>query len=183
MSSAISSVGEQNPDVTLWIHLSLQIFRFAEVSKKSDSFSVSSSLLLLWRQGWQLPSCLHVTAEARSPVMRLFQSSTYFDIFQYTNIFQSTSMFFMMVSVQFSSVAQSCPTLCDPTNRSMPGLPVHHQLPEFTQTHVHRVSDAFQPSHPLSSPSPPAPNSSQHQSLFQWVNSSHEVAKVLEFQL
>src|SRR5574341_287189 len=68
-------------------------------------------------------------------------------------------------------------------NRSMPGLPVHHQLPQFTQTHVHRVSDAIQPSHPLSSPSPPAPNPSQHQSLFQRVNSSHEVAKVLEFQL
>ena len=65
--------------------------------------------------------------------------------------------------IQFSSVAQSCPTLCDPTNRSMPGLPVHHQLPEFTQTHVHRVSHAIQPSHPLSSPSPPAPNPSQHQ--------------------
>ena len=62
-------------------------------------------------------------------------------------------------------------------------LPVHHQLPEFTQTHVHRVSDAIQPSHPLSSPSPPAPNPSQHQSLFQWVNSAHEVAKVLKFQL
>ena len=86
-------------------------------------------------------------------------------------------------SVQFSSVAQSCPTLCNPMNHSMPGLPVHHQLPEFTQTHVHRVSDAIQPSHPLSSPSPPAPNTSRHQSLFQWVNSSHEVAKVLEFQL
>ena len=85
--------------------------------------------------------------------------------------------------VQFSSVAQSCPTLCDPMNRSVPGLPVHHQLPEFTQTHVHWVSDAIQPSHPLSSPSPPAPNPPQHQSLFQWVNSSHEVAKVLEFQL
>ena len=85
-------------------------------------------------------------------------------------------------SVQFSSVTQSCPTLCDPMNRSMPGLPVHHQLLEFTQTHVHRVGDAIQPSHPLSSPSP-APNPSQHQSLFQWVNSSHEVAKVLEFQL
>ena len=84
---------------------------------------------------------------------------------------------------QFSSVTQSCPTLCDPMNCSMPGLPVHHQLPEFTQTHVHRVSDAIQPSHPLSSPSPPAPNPSQLQSLFQWVNSSHEVAKVLEFQL
>ena len=86
-------------------------------------------------------------------------------------------------SVQFSSVAQSCPTLCNPMNCSMPGLPVHHQCPEFTQTHVHRVRDTIQPSHPLSSPSPPAPNPSQHQSLFQWVNSSHEVAKVLEFQL
>ena len=68
-------------------------------------------------------------------------------------------------SVQFSSVAQSCPTLCDPMNRSTPGLPVHHQLPEFTQTHIHRVSDAIQPFHPPSSPSPPAPNLSQHQSL------------------
>ena len=82
----------------------------------------------------------------------------------------------------FSSVAPSCPTLCDPMNRSMPGLPVHHQLQEFTQTHVHWVSDAIQPSHPLSSPSPPAFNLSQHQSLFKWVNSSHQVAKVLEFQ-
>ena len=85
--------------------------------------------------------------------------------------------------IQFSSVAQSCPTLHNPMNRSTPGLPVHHQLPEFTQTHVHWVSDAIQLSHPLSSTSPPAPNPSQHQSLFQWVNSSHEVAKVLEFQL
>ena len=86
-------------------------------------------------------------------------------------------------SVQFRSVAQLCPTLCDPMNRSMPGLPVHHQLPEFTQTHMHQVGDAIQPSHPLSSPSPPAPNPSQHQDLFKWVSSSHEVAKVLEFQL
>ena len=86
-------------------------------------------------------------------------------------------------SVQFSSIGQSCPTLCDPMNCSTPGLPVHHRLPEFTQTHVHRVSDAIQPSHPLSSPSPPAPNPSPHQSLFQWVNSSHQVAKVLESQL
>ena len=84
-------------------------------------------------------------------------------------------------SVQCSSVTQSCPTLCDPMNRSTPGLPIHHQLPEFTQTHVHRVGDSIQPSHPRSSPSPPAPNPSQHQSLFQWVNSSHEVAKVLSF--
>ena len=82
-----------------------------------------------------------------------------------------------------SSVTQSCPTLCDPMNHSTPGLPVHHKLPEFTQTHAHWVGDAIQPSHPLSSPSPPAPNPSKHQGLFQWVNSSHEVAKVLEFQL
>ena len=86
-------------------------------------------------------------------------------------------------AVQISSVAQSCPILWDPMNHSTPGLPVRHQLPEFTQTHVHQVGDAIQPSHPLSSPSPPALNPSQHQDVFQWVSSSHEVAKVLEFQL
>ena len=85
-------------------------------------------------------------------------------------------------SLQFSSVAKSCPTLSDPMKHSTPGLPAHHQLPEFTQTHIHRVSDAIQPFHPLSSPSPPAYNPSHHQSHFQWVTSSHEVAKVLEFQ-
>ena len=89
----------------------------------------------------------------------------------------------MHFSVQFSTVAQLCLTLWDPMNCSTPGLPVHHQLPEFTQTHVHWVSDAIQPSHPLSSLSPPAFNLSQHQGLFQWVSSLHEVAKVLEFQL
>ena len=88
----------------------------------------------------------------------------------------------VLSSVQFSSVAQSCPTLCDPMNLSTPGLSVHHHLPEITQSHVHRVCDAIQPSHPGSSPSPPALNLSNlsHQSLFQWVNSSHEVSKVLE---
>ena len=96
---------------------------------------------------------------------------------------QLSIIHFLYASVQFSSVTLLCPTLCNPMNHSMPGLPVHHQLPEFTQTHVHRVGDAIQPSHPLSSPFPPAPNPSQHQSLFQWVNSLHEVAKVLEFQL
>ena len=85
-------------------------------------------------------------------------------------------------SVQFSSVAQSCPTLCDPMDCSTPGFPVHHQLPELAQTHVHRVGDAIQPSHPLLSPSP-AFNLSQHQGLFQRVSSSLQVAKVLEFQL
>ena len=86
-------------------------------------------------------------------------------------------------SVQLSSVTQSCPTLWHPMTRSTPGLPVHHHLLELTQIHVHRVGDAIQSSHPLLSPFPPAPNPSQHQNLFQWVNSSHEVAKVLEFQL
>ena len=86
-------------------------------------------------------------------------------------------------SVQFGSVAQSCLTLCNSMNHSMPGLLVHHQLPESTQTHVHWVGDAIQPSHPLSSPSPLALNLSQPQGLFQWVSSSHQVAKVLELQL
>ena len=86
-------------------------------------------------------------------------------------------------SVQFSSVAQSCPTLRDPMNCSMPCFLVQHQLPEFTQTHVHWVGDAIQPSHPLSSPSPSTFNLFQHQGLFKWVSSSHQVARVLEFQL
>ena len=79
----------------------------------------------------------------------------------------------------FSSVAQSHPTLCDPMDCSTPGLPIYHQLPEFTQIHVHQVGDVIQPSHPLLSPSPPALNLSQHQGLFQWVSSLHQVAKVL----
>ena len=87
------------------------------------------------------------------------------------------------ISVQFSSVAQSCLTPCDPMDCSTPGLPVHHQLLEFTQTHVHWVSDTIQPSHLLLSPSPPTFNLSQHHGLFQGVSSLHQVAKVLEFQL
>ena len=86
-------------------------------------------------------------------------------------------------SVQFSSVTQSCPTLCNPMNCSMPGLPVHHQLLKFTQTHTHWVGDNIQPSRPLSSPSPPALNLSQHKGLLKWVSSPHQVAKVLDFQL
>ena len=88
----------------------------------------------------------------------------------------------LLIIAMVSSVTQLCPTLCDPINCSMPGLPVHHLLPDFTQTHVHWVGDAMQPSHPLSSPSPPAFNLSQDQALFQWVSSSHQVAKILEFQ-
>ena len=89
--------------------------------------------------------------------------------------------FHIIIKFQLSSVAQLCPSLCNPMNRSTPGLPVHHQLPEFTQTHVHQVGDATQPSYLLSSPSPPAPNPSQHQRLFQWVNSLREVAKYWSF--
>ena len=106
-----------------------------------------------------------------------------FTIPSYLLIALMTLSFVLKPSVQFSSVAQSCPTLCDPMNHSTPGLPVHHHLPEFTQTHVHWVCDAIQLSHPRSSHSPPAPNPSQHQSLFQWVNSLHEVAKVLDSAL
>ena len=90
---------------------------------------------------------------------------------------------FHIMCSHISSVTQLCLTLCDPMNHSTPGLPVHHQLPESTQTHVHWVSDAIQPSYPLSSPSPPALNLPQHQGLFKWVSSSNQVAKVLEFQL
>jgi len=96
----------------------------------------------------------------------------------FTIVLHSVSFFFF----QFSSVDQSCPTLCDPMNCSTPGLLVYHQLPKLAQTHVHRAGDAIQPSHPLSFPSP-AFNLSQHQGLVQWVSSSHQVAKVLEFQL
>ena len=89
--------------------------------------------------------------------------------FFHLGIFLFANIYFLALS-QFSSVAQLCPTLCDPTDCSMPGLPVHHQLLEFTQTHVHRGGDAIQPSHPLSSPSPPAFNLSQHQGLCKWVS-------------
>ena len=85
--------------------------------------------------------------------------------------------------VQFSLIAQLCLTLCDPMDCSTPGFPVHYQLPELAQTHVYRVGDAIQPSHPLSSPSPPAFNLSQHQGLFKWLSSSHQVAEGLKFQL
>ena len=85
----------------------------------------------------------------------------------------------LRISVQFSSVTQSCLTLCDPMDYSVPGFPVHHQLLEFTQTHVHWLGGAIQPSHPLPCPSPPTFNLSQHQGLFKWVSSSHQMAKVL----
>ena len=160
---------------------------------------VESSLVLL-EEGVCYDQCLllakllafallHFVLQGRSCL--LLQVSLDFLLLHFSPLWWKGYLFLVFVledlvdikSIQFSSVTQSCPTLCDPINHSTPGLPVHHQVPEFTQTHVHQVSDAIQPSHPLSSPSPPAPNPSQHQGLFQWVSSSHEVAKVLEFQL
>ena len=136
------------------------------------------SNIFAWRIPW-------TEEPGRPPQSRGSQSRTWlrdFNFQRYTNDQQAHEKMLNITnhSVQLSSVAQSCPTLCDPMNHSTPGLPVHHKLLEFTQ--VHRVGDAIQPSHPLSSPSPPAPNLSQHQGLFLWVNSSHEVAKVLEFR-
>ena len=109
-------------------------------------------------------------------IARLYSSFFFYFLFL-------TLLFLWLSNIQFSSAAHLCPTICDPMDCSMPGLPVHHQLPEFTHTHVHRVGDAIQPCHPLLSPSPPALNLSQHQGLFKWLSSSHQVAKVLEFQL
>ena len=151
---------------TRYPHLLLWIFLFSHFKIMCMNFS---TIKIKWKKSFSvynffLPS---ISLSSHFPQISIF----------WTSCWLFTSL------VQFSSVAQSCPTLCNPMNGSTPGLPLHHQLPEFTQTQVHRVCDAIQPSHPLSSPSPPAPNPSQHQSLFQWVNSSHEVAKVLEFQL
>ena len=101
------------------------------------------------------------------------------------NLFHNSLLriYFLFGTVQFSSVAQLCLALCDPMDRSTPGLPVHHQLLETTQIHVHWVGDTIQPSYPLLSPSPAALSLPQHQGLFKWVSSSHQVSKVLEFQL
>ena len=99
-----------------------------------------------------------------------------------SEVFSETSVRPWMMSVQFSSVVQSCPILCNSMDCSTPGLPVHHQLRELTQTRVHSVGNAIQPSHPLSFPSPPTFNLSQHQGLFQQISSSHQVAKLLELE-
>ena len=104
--------------------------------------------------------------------------------YKHQSLFHSLLLFaYFRWQESVSSVAQSCLTLCHPMDCSMPGFPVHHELPEFTQTYVHWISDNTQPSHPLSSLSPPTFNLSQHQGLFKWVRSSHQVAKVLELQL
>ena len=124
--------------------------------------------------------CTHCSAKMNLKVKAPRRSKTHYGL-QLSLYFRLQGNFLGMCTVQFSSVAWSCPTLCYPMDCSTPGLPVHHQLPELTQTHVHWVSDAIQPSHPLSSPSPRAFNLSQHQGLFKWVSSLQQVANVLVF--
>ena len=137
-------------------------------------FSSSKVLnLSLWFP-YTLPKCL--------PIVPL-SNTCHMTTFVLVDFMEKLQMDKAGRNFQFSSVAQSCLTLCDPVDCSMPGFPVHHQLSELTQTHVHWVSDAIQPSHPLTSPLPPAFNCSQHQGLYQRVSSLCEVAKVLEFQL
>jgi len=147
----------------------------------SFSFSISPSnehpWLIAFRMDW-----LDLLAVQETLKSLLQHHSSKPSILQ-CSAFRKLRSWHLVPSDQIRSVTQLCPTLCDPMNRSTQGLLVHPQLPEFTETHIHWVSDAIQPSHPLSSPSPPAPTPSQHQSLFQWVSSLHEVAKVLEFQL
>ena len=154
-------------------------------------FTTYAILITSWNKGSVSISPRRSTEiKGDGKLIRVFQTSDLSLLF--THSFSRSSIYWTTNSrqvvlgtmdVQFSSVTQSCLTLCNPMNRSTPGLPVHHQLPESTQTHVHRVGDGIQPSHPLSSPFPLALNLSQHQGLFQWDNSSHQVAKVLEFQL
>ena len=109
--------------------------------------------------------------------------ANYLNIENIHNTSSCYSLWLSKMNFQFSLVTQLCLTLYDPMDYNMPGFPVHHELPELAQTHVHWVGDTIKPSHPLSSPSPPAFNLSQHQGLFKWVSSSHQVVKILEFQL
>ena len=165
-------MNEKRSDIKIQVNDSgKQIKRKICTWESKDPDFIVASTVFIW--DYKTPLSLIVFTDIMKVITQTLQSYDY-------NYMWDTVYIYIY---QFSSVAQSCPTLCDPMNRSTPRLPVHHHFPEFTQTHVHRVRDAIQPSHPLSSPSPPAPNPSQHQSLFQWVNSSHEVAKVLEFQL
>ena len=126
---------------------------------------------------------IHLLPWFPTTIYRIFLNHIFFLFTHLLRTFYQEVMGPDCIKFHFSSVAQSCPTLCDPKDCSRLGFPVHHQLPEFTQTHVHWIGDAIQPSYPLSSPSPPAFNLSQHLGLFKWVSFSHQVAKVLEFQL
>ena len=158
-----------------------------------DQYSLSIYVILLNHSNmYNLYMCIYVhthiythmyTSNLHNFIVYNYTYITYivYYIYIYIRLLKITLVPYLMA--QFSSVTRSCLTLCDPMHCSMPDLPVHHQLPAFTQIHVHRVGDAIQPFHPLSSPSPPTFNLSQHQGLFQGVSSLHQAAKVLEFQL
>ena len=146
------------------------------LDKFIPSVSPSYIFKLSWWENWSI-------IKKKITITFILLGSAYFQMFiGYQNPLP-ISFPCQIFQLQFSLVTQSCPTLCDPMDCSTSGLPVHHQFPEFTQTHVHWVGDAIQPSHHLSSPSPPSFNISQHRCLFKWVSSSHQVAKALEFQL
>ena len=166
--------------------LKYSFYQFSSVAQSCltfcDPMDRSTPLFSVHHHSWSLLKLISFESVISYNHLILCHPLLLSSIFPSIRVF-SASQFFSFSSVQLSSVPQSCPTLCDPMNHSTPGLHVHHQLPEFTQTLVHRVGDAIQPSHPLSSPSSPTPNPSQHQGLFQRVNSSHEMAKVLQFQL
>ena len=166
-------------------HVWLFVTPWTSAHQVSLSFTISLSLLRLVSIGSAMPSNHLILLRLLLLLPSIFCSIRIFSNQSALHIRwpKYWSFSFSISSVQFSSVTQSCPILCDPMNHSMPGLPVYHQLLEFTPTHVHRVGDAIQPSHPLLSPSPPAPNLSQHQGLFKWVSSLHQLAKAPEFQL
>ena len=145
----------------------------------SNEYSGLISFKIDWFDLLAVQGILKSLLQHHRPNASILQRSAFF-IVQLSHQYMTTGK--VIALTQFSSVAQLCPTL-QPHGTQQAGLPVHHQILEFTQTHVHWVGDAIQPSYPLSSPSPPIFSISQHQGLFQWVNSSHEVAKVLEFQL
>ena len=162
------------------VSLRLRIQMNSEQQTSPDSemmcHKITGSMTSPWTIIWKDPEKKSLVLKVNWPEEDLLTQN------QTLSNFKSVLVNILSIGLQFSSVALLCPTLWDPMNRSTPGLPVHRQLPEFTQTHVHQVGDTIQPSHPLSSPSLPAPNPSQHQGLFQQVNSLHEVSKVLEFQ-
>ena len=161
-----------------WWNYDLQIISQSCLKNGTDSSHITFTHLFLMLILLQLS----ITTESQTLFTKVFFQfqDTILDFNMHFIVISTQSplsnyffIFIIYCSVQFSSFTQSCPTLCNPINHSTPGLPVHHQLPEFTQTHVHQGNDTIQPSHPLLSPSPPALNLSQHQGLFTWVSSLH----------
>ena len=154
--------------------------------RRRDNYVVPVWKLASWRSKKSYISVQVWTQEQTSIPSSRQSSRRHFLLLSLFILFRPSTDWMKTIHIREFSSVQSLswgPTLCDLMNCSTPDFPVHHQHPEFTQTHIHWIGDAIQPSHPLSSPSPPIFNLSQHQGLFQWVSSSHQVAKVLEFQL